>query len=99
MARHGNSDIPSALHRSRGLAFFLLPLSQSYAWPAAVLVDEFDVGCFSIKPYARGPLKSQRIDVLYPLADSCRCMVDDRFDLVELLADLALGDFHIVAVL
>src|ERR1035437_5111594 len=30
---------------------------------------------------------------------SGRCVGDDRLDLVELLADLALGDFHIITVL
>src|SRR5450759_2738383 len=30
---------------------------------------------------------------------SGRCVCDDRLDLVELLADLALGDFHIITVL
>jgi hypothetical protein len=46
----------------RPLALLRLPLSQSHAGAAAVLVDEFDAGRFSIKSCAPRLLKSQRID-------------------------------------
>ena len=35
---------PREVSPGRGLALFLLPLSQSHARAAAVLVDEFDAG-------------------------------------------------------
>jgi hypothetical protein len=54
---------PQSLSRERSvLALLLLLLSQPDAGTTAVRVDEFDAGRFSIKSYARGPLKSQRID-------------------------------------
>jgi hypothetical protein len=40
----------SATLASARLGLFWLPLSQSYAWPAAVLVDELDAGGFEGAP-------------------------------------------------